>query len=127
MQSDRSFLTRVVMIDRESLLTEEPLAVFAEKHRFGVLSDDGVATNPAVHFRVEAFEPAEEFKPSKPFRSRLLWRDQDGQMHSKLLLAPPENVLAIAVRGESKAPSSDTSQERQLRPSPRRRGTPAPR
>jgi hypothetical protein len=89
MQSDRPFQARVVMIDRESVLTEEPLAAFAEKHRFRVLNDDGIATNPAVHFSVEAFEPAEEFKPAKPYRSRLLWRDQDGQMQSKLLLAPP--------------------------------------
>jgi hypothetical protein len=127
MQSDRSFLTRVVMIDRESVLTEEPLATFAEKHRFRVLGDDGIATNPTIRFSVEAFEPAEEFKPTKPFRSRLLWRDQNGQMHSKLLLSAPENVLAVAVRGESKAPSSDTLQERKPRPSPRRRGMPTPR
>jgi hypothetical protein len=91
------------------------------------LSDDGIATNPTIHFSVEAFEPAEEFKPSKPFRSRLLWRDQNGQMHSKLLLSAPENVLAVAVRGESKAPSSDTLQERQPRPRARRSGMPTPR
>jgi hypothetical protein len=127
MQSDRAFQARVIMIDRESVLTEDTLAAFAEKHRFRVLSDDGIATNPAVHFSVEAFEPAEEFKPTKPYRSRLSWRDQDGQRYSKLLLAPPETVLAIAVRGESGAPSSEVSQERQLRSRPRKRGAPAPR
>jgi hypothetical protein len=36
---------------------------------------------------------------SKPYRSRLLWRDQSGKAQSKLLLTAPEDVIAIAIRG----------------------------
>ncbi len=99
LESDRPFQARIVLLDRESVLTEEALAAFSGKHDFRVLSEDGIAANPAVHFSVEAFEPAEGFKPTKPYRSRLLWRDQDGQVQSKLLLAEPETVVSVVVRG----------------------------
>jgi hypothetical protein len=106
LESDRPFQARIVLLDRESVLTEEALAAFAGKHAFRVLSEDGIAANPAVHFSVEAFEPAEGFKPTKPYRSRLLWRDQDGQVQSKLLLAEPEIVLSIVVRGAPEPPAT---------------------
>jgi hypothetical protein len=67
------------------------------------LDEDGLAANPAIHFGVESFEPAEGFTPSKPYRSRLLWRDFDGDMQSKLLLSAPETVLAIVVKGNRPA------------------------
>src|SRR5262245_20014588 len=72
MQSDRPFQTRVVLINRESVLTEEALDAFAERYGFQKVSDDGVATNPAVLFNVEAFEPQEGFTPKKPYLSRLM-------------------------------------------------------
>jgi hypothetical protein len=103
MQSERPFQARIVLIDRESLLTEEALTAFAEQHGFRAFSEEGIATNPAVHFSVEAFQPTEGFKPTKPYRSRLSWRDQDGQIQSKLLLAEPETALAVVVRGEGEA------------------------
>jgi hypothetical protein len=107
MQSDKPFQARIVLIDRESVLTEEAPTAFAEKHGFRALNEDGIATNPAIRFNVEAFEAAEGFNPSKPYRSRLIWRDQDGQTQSKLLLAEPETVLAVVVRGASAAPASE--------------------
>lgn len=43
-----------------------------------MLSADGVATNPSVHFGVEEFQPAENFKPAKNYLTRLSWHDLDG-------------------------------------------------
>lgn len=106
MQSERPFKARVVLIDRESVLTEQAPASFAEEHGFRMLAEDGVGTNPELRFGVETFEPAEGFQPTKPYKTRLVWRDLDGNTQSKLLLSPPETVLAIAVRGEEETPSA---------------------
>ena len=125
-QSERPFQARIVLIDRESVLTEEAPAALAERHGFRILSEDGIATNPAVHFSVEAFEAAEGFEPKKPYRSRLLWRDQDGQSQSKLLLAEPAHVLAIAVRGEKGPSASPTPAESASRRGRRRKPSPNP-
>jgi hypothetical protein len=105
MQGERPFKARVVLIDRESVLTEQGPSAFAEQHGFRMLADDGVGTSPILRFGVETFEPAEGFKPTKPYRTRLVWRDLEGNSQSKLLLSPPKTVLAIAVRGEREAAS----------------------
>jgi hypothetical protein len=120
MRTDRPFKARVVLIDRQSVLTEEDVAAFAEAHGFRVLAEEGVATNPALRFGVETFEPAEGFEPSKPFRTRLLWRDLEGNTQSKLLLSAPEMVLAIAVTGEGEAPPA-TQAKLESRKAPARR------
>src|SRR5271169_5339623 len=101
--SDKEFKTRVVLIDRYSVLTEETVEAFTEANKFRRLPDDNVATNPAVRFRVETFEPSEGFQPRKPYQSRLKWRDQDGNEQSKLLLTKPETVIAVVLRGEAAA------------------------
>jgi hypothetical protein len=129
LDTERAFLTRVVLIDRDSVLSEEAPGAFAEAHGFRMLAEDGVATNPAIRFRVETFEPAEGFRPQKPFKTRLMWRDLDGSLQSKLLLTPPGVVLAVAVRGE--APGSQENDEPEPRSQPndrprRRRRTPRP-
>lgn len=113
MQTERAFQARVVLIDRESVLTEEAPAAFAEAHGFRMLAQEAVATNPALRFSVEAFEPTEGFNPRKPYRSRLLWRDLDGNTQSKLLLSTPESVLAIAVKGQTAPATSDDKSEAQ--------------
>lgn len=100
MQSERPFKARVVLLNRDSILTEEPPQVFAEANGFRLLAKDGVFTNPDVHFGVEVFHPVSDFQPAKPYLSRLVWRDLDGNTQSKLLLMRPEDVLAVAVRGE---------------------------
>jgi hypothetical protein len=101
--TEKDFRARVVLIDRDSVLTEETPAIFAEVHAFRMLATDNVATNPAVRFGVETFEPAEGFNPTKPYLTRLQWRDQDGNTQSKLLLSAPEVVLAVAVKGEAES------------------------
>jgi hypothetical protein len=103
MKSDRAFKARVVLIDRQSVLTEEPLEGFAAAQGFRFLAEEQIAINPAIRFSVETFAPTEGFEPSKPFKSRLMWRDLDGNTQSKLMLSLPEQVLAIAVQGESGA------------------------
>jgi hypothetical protein len=87
-----------------------------------MLQMDRVATNPAIHFRVETFVPADGFAPAKAYATRLLWRDLDDNDQSKLLLSEPETVLAVAVRGEADphAPAQDPAR----RPS-RRKQQPA--
>jgi hypothetical protein len=109
MQTHRPFRARVVLRNRDSILTEEPPKVFAEAHAFRSLPEDGLFTNPEIHFSVEVFHPEGDFNPDKPYQSRLLWRDFDGNTQSKLLLTKPEDVLAIAVRGELKPVSDEAA------------------
>lgn len=101
LQTSREYKARIVMINRDSVLTEQTPQSFAETYGFRVLETDQIVTNPAVAFRVETFEPADGFTPSKAFATRLLWRDRDGNDQSKLLLAMPETVLAVVLRGDT--------------------------
>jgi hypothetical protein len=127
LQTSREYKARIVMINRESVLTEQTPQSFAEAYGFRMLEHDQIATNPAVAFRVETFEPAEGFTPSKAFAARVLWRDHDGNDQSKLLLATPEKVLAVVVRGEADerriapSPPSALPDESTMRRPPRRR------
>jgi hypothetical protein len=102
-RSDKPYKGRVVLIDRESVLIEMEPFVFAEKNAFRMVLEDNVATNPHIAFRfsVETFEKVEGFNPTKPYRSRLVWRDLDGNTQSKLMLTEPEILLAVAIRGEA--------------------------
>jgi hypothetical protein len=100
---DKPFKARVVLINRDNVLSEASPQEFADGHGFRMLTEDNVATNPAIAFRVETFTPTDEFKPTKPFLTRLRWRDQDGNDQSKLLLTKPETVIAVALRGGSEA------------------------
>lgn len=107
MQSARPFKARVVLLNRDSILTEEAPEAFAEAHGFRFLPEDRAFTNPNVRFGVEVFEPAADFQPTKAYLSRLGWRDLDGNTHSKLLLTKPDDVLAIVVRGDVSPPASE--------------------
>jgi hypothetical protein len=110
----RSFQGRVVLLDRESFLTEDPIDALALKHGFSLLREDRMYVNAVdVRFDVETFVPTQGFEPTKPFKSRLIWRDRNGEKQSKLLLSEPQTVLAIAVRGESD-PSSEQALPRKL-------------
>jgi hypothetical protein len=102
---EKPFKARVVLLNRDTVLTESTTREFAETHGFRMLADDGVATNPAIAFRVETFAPTEGFNPATSHQTHLRWRDQDGDDRSKLLLTKPETVVAIALRGEPKSGS----------------------
>jgi hypothetical protein len=115
--SDKDFKARVVLIDRYNVLTEDTVEAFAEANKFRRLPDDNVATNPAVRFRVETFEPSEGFTPRKPYQSRLKWRDQDGNEQSKLLLTKPETVIAVIL--PAKRHRGRISRKRRAKPLPR--------
>jgi hypothetical protein len=121
-KTTREFKARLVLVSRDTLLAEESAEAFAAEHGFRMLMADQVALNPAVHFRVERFAPAADFKPSKPFVTRLLWRDLDGNDQSRLLLSEPEAVLAI-VTGSSPEVKIEPSAPRPRSPRKRR---PAP-
>ncbi len=96
------FQSRIVLLDKDGVLCEQLPENFADSMRFGWLAEDRVALNPAVRFAVEVFEPQEGFQPQKAFRTRLLWKDWEGTSRSKLLLATPESVLAVARRAGAK-------------------------
>jgi hypothetical protein len=108
---DKPYKGRVVLLNRETVLTETTPQEFAEANGFRLLPDDNVATNPTIIFRVESFAPTEDFNPAKPYQTRLMWRGPDGNLHSKLLLTKPEMVIAIALRGET-----EPGTERKARP-----------
>jgi hypothetical protein len=127
MRSDRAFKSRIVLLNRDSVLSETDPLAFAEEHAFRILLKDNVATNPTVNFSVETFEPTADFQPSKPFVSRLMWRDQDGNTRSKLLLTDAEDLIATVVRGGHSEPDAPVQPPPSRLQRPRRRRTaPAP-
>ncbi len=119
-QTSRQFLSRVVLINRDSILIEEPAAAFAEANGFLRLPHDSVAINPLVFFQVEQFEAREGFVPERAYASRLLWRDRDGNQQSKLLMTEAETVFAV-IAGEP------VSQNAGAEPGPEQGSNPAPR
>jgi hypothetical protein len=103
LQTTRDFRGCVMMVNRDSILIEEPVSEFASANGFRMLLIDRFATNSAVALRVETFVAANGFKPNRANATRLLWRDLEGNEQCKLLLSEPDTALAIAVRGEVEA------------------------
>lgn len=126
MQSEKAFQTRIVLIDRDSVLSEESLAELATRHSFRMLEEDGIAVSPLTHFSVEAFEPREGFAPNKPYKSRLLWRGPSQEFESKLLMTAPEALVAIAVRGEAPDAGTGPASSKPVRRRRRREPASAP-
>lgn len=119
LQTTKFFKSRIVLLNRDSVLAEANPEEIAEEHSFRVLTTDGVATNPDIRFSVEEFQPAENFTPSKEYLTRLSWYDLDGNSQSKLLLTAPEVALSIAVRGDRMA-TADKVEPGPARPRRRR-------
>jgi hypothetical protein len=120
---DKSYKGRVVLLNREGVLTEDTPA---EANEFRFLPEDNVATNPLISFRVRSFALTVDYNPAKPYQTRLMWRDLAGDSRSKLLLTKPEMVIAIVLRGETEPGAQRKTQPRrpaQLR-APRKRATP---
>jgi hypothetical protein len=91
---EKEYKGRIVLLNRDVVLTEQTPQEFAKEHDLHLFSEDGVAVNRAIVFKVETFEPTESFKPAKPYQTRLKWRDLAGEEQSKLLVTPPETVIA---------------------------------
>ena len=104
----KEFKARLVLLNREIVLTEEEPRAFAEARGMRFLEEDQVGINPRISFRIETFEPTEDFKPEKPFQSRLKWRDVAGKEQSKLLLAEPESLIEIIGVKTTSAPKGAT-------------------
>jgi hypothetical protein len=99
-QAGKEFKGRVVLLNREIVLTEQTLEKFAAENEFHLLAEDNVAVNPTIRFKVETFEPTESFNPSRPFQTRLKWRDLAGDEQSKLLLTAPDTVIAEILKAK---------------------------
>jgi hypothetical protein len=112
LRTSREFKGRVVLLDRVSVLSEQTPEELSELYGFRFVKGDRVGTNPSIPYRVETFTPAENFRPTKEYLSRLVWNDREGNTQSKLMLSSPEELIAVAVRGESDADMS------QVLPSP---------
>jgi hypothetical protein len=117
---------RVVLLNREGVLTEDTPQEFAEANEFRFLPEDNVATNPLISFRVRSFAPTVDYNPAKLYQTRLMWRDLAGDSRSKLLLTKPEMVIAIVLRGETEPGASRKARPRRPAQSraPRKRGGP---
>jgi hypothetical protein len=116
-KSDKPFKGRVVLLNRDTVLTELAPQEFAEAHGLRLFTDDSVAVSHALAFRVEIFTPTESFNPEKAFRTRLKWQDRDGNTQSKLLVTTPEMVIAELSRRE---PSPRAGREPAKRPARKR-------
>jgi hypothetical protein len=94
--SSKEFHGRLVLLNRDSALTEATVEAFAEEHGFRLLEADKLAANPGVDFAVERFEPSEKIQTNKPYATRLRWRDPySSEDQSKLLLTDPEKVAEL--------------------------------
>jgi hypothetical protein len=97
---EKDYKGRVVLLNREILLCEQTPQEFAAAHELHLFAEDGVAVSRAIRFRIETFEPTENFKPSKPYQTRLKWTDPAGDEQSKLLVTAPETVIAELVKAK---------------------------
>lgn len=98
---EKAFKARLVLLNRNTVLTEAAPQEFADAHGFRLLAEDDIAVNRGIAFRVETFAPTESFNPQKAYVTRLKWRDPDGNDHSKLLLTKPETVITLVLRDEA--------------------------
>jgi hypothetical protein len=113
---EKNFKARLVLLNRDVVLTENSPTEFSEANGFHLLAEDNVAVNPSLAFRVETFAPTENFKPGKAYRTRIKWRDTNGSEQSKLLVMEPETVVAeLSRRGVNRAENSKGSPRRPAR------------
>ena len=102
---EKDFKGRVVLLNREIVLTEQTPLEFAAEHDLHLFAEDSVAVNRTIQFKVEIFEPKESFKPTKPYQTRLKWSDLSGDEQSKLLITAPETVIAEILKAKVEAPA----------------------
>jgi hypothetical protein len=121
---ERDFKARIILLNRDPVLTEQTPAAFAEEHRFNFLAEDDVALNGLVPFKVEMFTPHGNFTPTKPFKTRLKWRDPLGADQSKLLMTEPMEVAGVISKAPLKLKTVRSTRPRS-RPRPMRDTMPA--
>jgi hypothetical protein len=102
---EKDFKGRVVLLNREILLTEQTPQDFATEHKLHLFAEDGVAVNRTLRFKVEIFEPSESFTPTTPYQTRLKWTDLAGDEQSKLLLTAPQTVIAEILQAKVETPA----------------------
>ena len=90
---EKAYKGRVVLLNREIVLTEQTPQEFAVEHKLHLFAEDDVAVNQAIRFKIETFEPTESFTPKKPYRTRIKWKDPAGEEQSKLMLTAPETFI----------------------------------
>jgi hypothetical protein len=113
---EKDFKARLVLLNRDVVLTENSPKEFSEANGFHLLAEDNVAVNPSLAFRVETFAPTENFKPGKAYRTRIKWRDANENEQSKLLVTEPETVVAeLSQRGVDRAAGTKRSPRRPAR------------
>ncbi len=100
-RTSKDFMSRVVLVNRDSLLIEDAPAAFAEANGFQMLPHDHVGLNPCVLFQIEEFVASEAYTPTKAYASRVIWRDLDGNEQSRLLLSAPKDVAAALAVADS--------------------------
>jgi hypothetical protein len=103
---EKDFKGRVVLLNREVLLTEQTAQEFAAEHKLHLFPEDSVAVNQSIRFKIEIFEPTENFKPTKPYKTRLKWSDLAGEEQSKLLVTAPETVIAEILQAKVETPAA---------------------
>jgi hypothetical protein len=110
---EKDFKARLVLLNRDIVLSENAPQEFSEANGFHLLAEDYVAVNPSLAFKVETFAPTECFKPGKAYRTRIKWRDANGNEQSKLLVMEPETVVAeLSQRGANRAVNSKRAPRR---------------
>ncbi|MDI2077763.1 hypothetical protein, partial [Bradyrhizobium sp. Mp27] len=62
---EKDYKGGIVMLNRDIVLTEQTPQEFAAEHELHLFTEDSVAVNRAIVFRVETFEPTESFKPAR--------------------------------------------------------------
>jgi type I site-specific restriction endonuclease len=78
--------------------------------------NDIQCVNPSLAFRVETFTLTESFKPGKAYRTRIKWRDANGNEQSRLLVTEPETVVAeLSQRGADRTAGAKRSPRRPAR------------
>jgi hypothetical protein len=117
-KSDKAYKGRVVLLNRDTVLSEQTSAEFAAAHDLHLFVEDDVAVNRVIDFKIEIFEPSENFKPSRPYRTRLKWSDDQGSEQSKLLITAPE--LAIAGLLDAQLDVEQPKAKRAARPAKKR-------
>jgi hypothetical protein len=112
---EKDFKARIILLNRNAVLTEHTVAAFAEEHELHLLKDDDVAIKRGVFFKVESFTPSEKFNPIKPYLTRLKWVDPTGTDQSKPLVMSPEAVMAEILGTKAETPAKKPAARRPAR------------